>query len=65
MAMNKEELRSYKAALLDELKTNELAVERLKLLIANQKKYIKLVGAQIEDIDGQVQYESVEEKPLV
>lgn len=47
MAMNKEELTDYKTKLTEELKTNELACERLKLLIANNKKYIKLLEEQI------------------
>lgn len=56
MAMNKQELSDYKDGLVEELKNNELAQERLKMLISNQKKYIALLEKQIE---------AVEEKPLV
>lgn len=60
MAMNKEELITYKENLERALKADELALQRLKHLVEHQRKYIKLLDEQIELLG-----ESVEEKPLV
>lgn len=56
MAMDKPELIDYKKSMEAQLRHDELALQRLKLLVTNQRDYIKLLNEQIES------FESVEEK---
>ena len=57
MAMNKQELIDYKTKLVQALKTDELALERVKTQVQSQRKMIELVTKQIESLE--------EEKPTV
>jgi hypothetical protein len=57
MAMNKEELIKHKESLEAELKTDELALSRLKARVDYQRKYIKLC---VEQIDALSEIESKE-----
>jgi hypothetical protein len=47
-AMDKNELTKYKAAMEAQLKHDELSLERVRQLVVNQKKYIKLLDEQIK-----------------
>jgi len=50
--MNKEQLQSYCEGLISELKTEELALQRVKLTVQNKKKMIDLVQDQIAHYDS-------------
>ena len=57
MAMNKEELSTYKETIMQQLKQDELALERVRMQVQNQKKMVKLVDEQLKAFEN--------EKPLV
>jgi len=53
--MNKEELIKHKENLESELKTDELALQRLKARVDYQKKYLKLCEEQIKSLEEEKQ----------